>query len=573
MRAAGAPGKMRARFEGGFEPEEKVMLRGGSIKVRMIPVVACIGVSLAGADPAGAFEQVQRVNSLTMQAGTDSYATANRFGGAFTGDTVRSQLQNALTSSVADGSTTWLLRMPDLADLSGTSDPAFTIGVTDGTPNSPAGNTATYSGSSDLDWWYDPTGSTNQLTASFSAKTLNSGPVLLDLTTTLAGQPANLSMSSAKIRAVSGSSSTPLKSTNGYPPGHLPNENLADSMTSFQSMSSGQLAGNISTRSLANTPIPPSFAGTGFTNCSRGYSISNSVLDLLVGGCTILGAPQVSASQPDQSVAGNGDVYVFTTDSTTKAVNGCTRNGTAASLDGCLDGAAYSSYFQFTTDRVIVLPVTPERLPETTINSGPADGSTTTSPTATFGFTSDTGSTFQCSVDGSAFGACSGGSSHTTASLTDGAHTFQVRAVDSVARVDPTPASRTFTVDTPATEGGGGGGGETGPTETGPTETGPTETGPTDDGSGDSKDIAPPETTITKGPANKTAKRKVKFLFTASEPGSTFQCKIDKAPFAPCASPAKFKVRAGKHTFQVAATDAAGNTDQTPAKDKFKIVG
>jgi len=28
----------------------------------------------------------------------------------------------------------------------------------------------------------------------------------------------------------------------------------------------------------------------------------------------------------------------------------------------------------------------------------------------------------------------------------------------------------------------------------------------------------------------------------------------------------------GKHKFKVRATDAAGNTDPTPAKDKFKVV-
>ena len=42
--------------------------------------------------------------------------------------------------------------------------------------------------------------------------------------------------------------------------------------------------------------------------------------------------------------------------------------------------------------------------PETTITAGPADGSTTTSSTVVFGFTSnEPGSTFQCSLDAAAF--------------------------------------------------------------------------------------------------------------------------------------------------------------------------
>ena len=43
-------------------------------------------------------------------------------------------------------------------------------------------------------------------------------------------------------------------------------------------------------------------------------------------------------------------------------------------------------------------------------------------------------------------------SPHTTAALADGAHSFEVRATDAAGNVDPTPAARTFTVDTAAPE-------------------------------------------------------------------------------------------------------------------------
>ena len=88
-------------------------------------------------------------------------------------------------------------------------------------------------------------------------------------------------------------------------------------------------------------------------------------------------------------------------------------------------------------------------------------------------------------------------------------------------------------------------------------------------------DIAPPDTTITKGPKKKTAKPKAKYRFTSDEPGSTFECKIDNAGFGfgDCASPVKLKrLDEGKHKFKVRAIDAAGNVDPSPAKDRFKVV-
>jgi hypothetical protein len=82
---------------------------------------------------------------------------------------------------------------------------------------------------------------------------------------------------------------------------------------------------------------------------------------------------------------------------------------------------------------------------------------------------------------------------------------------------------------------------------------------------------APPDTRIDKGPKKKTTRRKVKFVFSADQPGATFMCRLDRRPFAPCTSPAKFKVKPGKHTFQAEAVTAAG-TDSTPATKKFRVV-
>jgi hypothetical protein len=117
---------------------------------------------------------------------------------------------------------------------------------------------------------------------------------------------------------------------------------------------------------------------------------------------------------------------------------------------------------------------------------------------------------------------------------------------------DFSPGSRTprnnATPPTETTCGGGGGGGGTSDTE-------------------------PPETRITKGPDKKTGKRKLKVKFESTEPGSSFQCKLDKRAFKACDSPFKKRVDEGRHKFSVFAIDAAGNRDATPAKLKFKVVG
>jgi hypothetical protein len=88
-------------------------------------------------------------------------------------------------------------------------------------------------------------------------------------------------------------------------------------------------------------------------------------------------------------------------------------------------------------------------------------------------------------------------------------------------------------------------------------------------------DVDPPNTKLTKKPKKKvkTEKKKAKvvFKFKSTEADSTFECKLDKDRFKPCDSPFKAKVKVGKHKFRVAATDAAGNTDPSPAKAKWKV--
>jgi len=83
--------------------------------------------------------------------------------------------------------------------------------------------------------------------------------------------------------------------------------------------------------------------------------------------------------------------------------------------------------------------------PNTTIGTKPP--STTTNPTPNFTFSSDVaGATFQCAIDSTTnYSPCT--TPYVTPTLTDGPHTFRVRAVNA-GLVDPTPASYTFTVST-----------------------------------------------------------------------------------------------------------------------------
>jgi hypothetical protein len=84
-------------------------------------------------------------------------------------------------------------------------------------------------------------------------------------------------------------------------------------------------------------------------------------------------------------------------------------------------------------------------------------------------------------------------------------------------------------------------------------------------------DTSPPNATITRGPKDKTRKRRATFEFTGTDARAiaSFQCKLDAAAFVPCTSPYTVRVKKGKHRFQVQAIDQAGNVG-SPATDTWK---
>lgn len=87
-------------------------------------------------------------------------------------------------------------------------------------------------------------------------------------------------------------------------------------------------------------------------------------------------------------------------------------------------------------------------------------------------------------------------------------------------------------------------------------------------------DVLAPETRITTGPGKRGGKGRPRFRFVADEE-ATFECRLDKARWIACASPQGYKLRrkrrARTYVFAVRATDAAGNLDQSPATQRFKV--
>src|SRR5205807_2599056 len=168
--------------------------------------------------------------------------------------------------------------------------------------------------------------------------------------------------------------------------------------------------------------------------------------------------------------------------------------------------------------------------PTVTITSHPP--TPTNIKTPTFAFTSNTGTTFQCSLSltaVTAFAPCT--SPKTFPPQLDGTYTFTVVAFD--AGLNPSlPAAFTFTIDT-----------------------------------------VPPVVTLTATPPAVTTVNTPSFSFTANETPVTFQCSLSTGAdaFAPCTSPITYAAQPdGLYTFKVIATDLAGNVS-APAIFTFTI--
>jgi subtilisin family serine protease len=82
----------------------------------------------------------------------------------------------------------------------------------------------------------------------------------------------------------------------------------------------------------------------------------------------------------------------------------------------------------------------------------------------------------------------------------------------------------------------------------------------------DALNFASDPPSITAGPSGSVAATSASFSFTGETvgAGTTFQCKLDSAPWGTCSSPATYSdLAGGGHTFQVRQTDQANNTSES----------
>ena len=158
--------------------------------------------------------------------------------------------------------------------------------------------------------------------------------------------------------------------------------------------------------------------------------------------------------------------------------------------------------------------------PTPTISQFPPNPSNSSS--ASFAFADgDATATLSCRLDAAAFTACKSPTSY--AALSEGGHTFAVKAVDAAGN-ESTTASYGWTIDlTP-----------------------------------------PPAPTLTSKPPNVTASTSASFAFTDGDATASYFCKLDGAAFAACTSPKAYTgLSAGQHVFDVKARDPAGNEGAT----------
>jgi hypothetical protein len=85
-------------------------------------------------------------------------------------------------------------------------------------------------------------------------------------------------------------------------------------------------------------------------------------------------------------------------------------------------------------------------------------------------------------------------------------------------------------------------------------------------------DTRPPVTAITSGPAPLTNVRVPSFAFAAGKAGVTFECRLDGAGWAACASPFSYgAVGDGGHTFSVRARDRYGIVEPAPPAQTWTV--
>ena len=166
--------------------------------------------------------------------------------------------------------------------------------------------------------------------------------------------------------------------------------------------------------------------------------------------------------------------------------------------------------------------------PDTQITNQPP--ALTNATGALFEFTCTGGPcAFECKKDSESFSSCT--TPQTYSSLAEGAHTFTVRALDLALNPDPSPAAYAWTID-----------------------------------------ITPPETFLDTYPPNPSSSTTADFSFHCTGGPCVFDCNLDSTGWSSCVSPKTYTgLSEASHSFQVRATDLAGNADLTPALYAWNI--
>lgn len=141
---------------------------------------------------------------------------------------------------------------------------------------------------------------------------------------------------------------------------------------------------------------------------------------------------------------------------------------------------------------------------------------------------SETLCAYQCTIDGQSWSACS---NPALFSLPDGNHSLAVQSHDLAGNSDRSPDIWEWTIDT-----------------------------------------APPITYILSGPPAQGISDGASFELGCSEERCIFECQLDGASFAPCASPVEYtRLEDGLHLFQGRARDLAGNLEVGVASYPFEV--
>ncbi|MFP2910645.1 adventurous gliding motility protein AgmC, partial [Pyxidicoccus sp. 3LFB2] len=265
----------------------------------------------------------------------------------------------------------------------------------------------------------------------------------------------------------------------GGTPGTQPDATAIDGLTY------GAIAGNVGLATTLAGAFPAAPAAPVVTTPANGSTtgVRPPITGTAPAGSTVvIIVDNIEIGRVTADAAGN-----FTFTPTTDLTAGAHNVSAVAEVQGVASPRSNTNTFTVVTD------TTP---PDTTIVSGPA--AVTNATTATFDFNSNESPvSYQCSLDGTAFVACT--DPRTFTGLSQGNHTLAVRAVDAAGNMDPTPATYAWTVDTTA-----------------------------------------PDTTIVSGPPAVTNATSATFDFSSNDASASFECQLDGAAYVPCTDPVTF---------------------------------